>query len=331
MKKFIIRAFVLTLFAVVPFIVYLSYFCNGKSDPFYLKFTTPPMSSLILGTSRAAQGLQPSVFNESSLVFAKPMFNFGFTNNISPYGPIYLNAIKKKLSTASKNGLFILEVSPMSISVLRKEVSKEKGTFEEKNEILDNMQNFNMNPNYEYIFNYYPEPFYSIIFKNIRNDKNSFSRKYIKGFQNWASELREDGWLEVTVPMDSLSIKSRKDPRIETYKTYFPEHVFSPIRHEYLKKTIEYLSSYGKVYLVRVPVSPEMYELEKVFMPDFDAKMNQMSQQYSVKYINLIYKSSIDPTTDGNHLWKESGKLISIEILNNIVNKNIASVGEMPK
>src|SRR4051812_33254984 len=109
MKKFIIRLCVLAPFAIVPFLVYVTYFSNGKSDYFYLRFTTPPQPSLILGTSRAAQGLQPSVFNESNLAFAKPMFNFSFANNISPYGPIYLNAIKKKVSTASKNGLFILE------------------------------------------------------------------------------------------------------------------------------------------------------------------------------------------------------------------------------
>ena len=36
---------------------------DGNLDPFYIRFTTPKQKNMILGTSRAAQGLQPSIFD----------------------------------------------------------------------------------------------------------------------------------------------------------------------------------------------------------------------------------------------------------------------------
>jgi hypothetical protein len=189
-----------------------------------------------------------------------------------------------------------------------KEVFEETGTFME-------IRNVNKNPNFEYILRYYPEPYYTLLFKQIRKNTNSKLRKYIKGFQNYSSELREDGWLEVTVPMDSISFKDRLLPHIERHREYLANRNFSQYRLDYLKKTIELLQQHGRVVLVRLPVSKSFFEMETRYMPHFNDLMNQLSARYNIPYYAL---DNIYITTDGHHLFKRDSRKISAEILNKI-------------
>ena len=91
MKKFIVN---ICLFLIIVLLTILGVFwqADGKTDPFYLRFTTDKQNSLILGTSRAAQGLLPEVLN--SKLNRDDFFNYSFTLGHSPYGPTYLKSIK---------------------------------------------------------------------------------------------------------------------------------------------------------------------------------------------------------------------------------------------
>ena len=76
--------------------------------------------------------------------------------------------------------------------------------------------------------------------------------------------LHNNGWLEITVDMDSIDVAERIENKIITYRTKnLPVYNFSEYRFKYLDKTVSYLKNYGKVYFVRLPVSPEIYESEK--------------------------------------------------------------------
>ncbi|MCY0969567.1 hypothetical protein ACM642_10780 [Chryseobacterium sp. CY353] len=58
MKKFILKLF----FWIIPIIAihyFLGGFAGGNTDSFYKRFTSPQQSNLILGNSRAAQGIRP--------------------------------------------------------------------------------------------------------------------------------------------------------------------------------------------------------------------------------------------------------------------------------
>src|SRR5689334_18034252 len=90
------------------------FLANGTTDEYYLRFTTGKQRSMMLGGSRAAQGLHPSVFNnvDAPSLFAGPMYNFAFTMGHSPYGATYREAIARKLDPDTRNGLFILQVDP---------------------------------------------------------------------------------------------------------------------------------------------------------------------------------------------------------------------------
>ncbi|RDC62894.1 hypothetical protein [Adhaeribacter pallidiroseus] len=64
----------------------------GHLDTHYTRLTTTKAPSLIIGTSRAAQGILPLMFKE----MAPHMQNFAFTIMHTPFGPTYLDLIHKK-------------------------------------------------------------------------------------------------------------------------------------------------------------------------------------------------------------------------------------------
>ena len=101
MKKFLIKL-LLFLSVVILTFGYIFSFADGYTDPFYMRFTTAKQKNLIIGTSRAAQGIQPQILNKKlNLKF----FNYAFTVMHSPFGETYLNSIKSKLDESSKQNV----------------------------------------------------------------------------------------------------------------------------------------------------------------------------------------------------------------------------------
>jgi hypothetical protein len=301
MKNFLKKILVFVIAIPVLFAIVLAQ-ADGYTDPFYLRFTTPKQSSLILGTSRAAQGLQPQVFKE---VLNKEIFNYAFTLGHSPYGSIYLESIKKKLLKNGKNSTFIVAVDPWSISSISEDPN-DSLNFREVNRILDNTTFVNMDPNYFYL---------------IKNLKGNY---YKVLYGNWNTFLHENGWLEVNISMDSTSVNNRTNSKIENYTKNLQQYKFSSIRFEYLIKTISYLNQYGKVFLVRLPVHERMLDIEQQLMPDFNKKMKELIP-ITEGYLDLTPKHEDYQYTDGNHLYHESGKIVTEEIaewIKNIQLKN---------
>lgn len=297
--KFWYKALLLIGLSVLSLAVYFALFADGTSDNYYLRFTSRQQSSMILGTSRAAQGILPEIFNESDLDFDGPMYNFAFTMENTPYGPIYLEAINRKLESGTEDGLFILEVNPFSISTETE--NDDPLQYREVDNFIDTLHLFNMQPNLEYLLSAYAESYYTLMLKSL------FDRK---------SVLRQDGWLDVTVPMDEESVNQRQKAKVEQYRTHIlSTYEFSPIRLDALSETIEALLGSGTVLLVRLPTDCTFYEMESGYLPDFDRMMEKLSDVHAVPYINLAPDCSQVKTTDGNHLWKESGRLVSNRLL----------------
>jgi len=262
---------------------------DGYTDAYYLRFTTPKQNSLILGTSRAAQAMQPSVFDG---ILDKRIYNFAFTNSQSPYGSVYFESIKKKIKKESHKGVFVVAVSPWSISSETENLNDNK-SFREENLCLDNTTFVNMNPNIQYLLNNYSEPYYKLLFQE--NKSNVF--------------LHNDGWLEVCVKMDSFSVQKRLDSKVATYSK-LTNHKFSEYRLSYLKKTVAFLQSYGEVYLVRLPIHQNILTIKNDFLPDFERKIKPIINQSS-GYYDFTNQSESFTYTNGNHLYKDSGYKIS--------------------
>ncbi|MEX0996454.1 MAG: hypothetical protein WDZ45_05365 [Flavobacteriaceae bacterium] len=298
MKRIVIHILIYSSLLTVGFFALLAT-ADGATDPFYLRFTTPQKSNLILGTSRAAQGLQPSVFKKN---FEKEFFNYAFTLPHSPFGETYLNSIKMKLDTTVRDGIFIVTVDPWSIASSG-ENPNDPLLFQERHLCLGTTSNVNTKPNFEYLI-------------------ENFKGKYYKLFKPKSEDmfLHKDGWLEVNHQINSIDRLKYIELRVAEYKKEkLPLFNFSETRLNQLAKTVTYLKKYGRVYLVRLPVHKLMYKVDQTLIPDFNEKINPIIL-LSDGYFDLTPLNSNFEYTDGNHLEKNSGAIVSLKIAQSIQN-----------
>jgi len=292
MRKFIVQITILSILVLVAFALILSR-ANGYTDPFYIRFTTPKQQNLILGTSRAAQGVQPEVLKNA---FNRNFNNYSFTIAHSPFGATYLESIKNKLDHDQKDGIFIITVDPWSISSTTLSPN-DSLNFRELELCLSNTPKVDRDPNYTYL---------------LRNLKGKYRELVIR--KKAGLYLHNDGWLEISINMDSAIAEKRIAERVEMYRTTnLPYYQFSSLRLEYLQKTIEFLNQHGNVYLVRLPLHPDMMDIDNLLMPDFNEKIEQLAPQTKGYYDMTIFNDEFS-YTDGNHLYKESGKIVTNKI-----------------
>ncbi|MDF1547662.1 MAG: hypothetical protein P1P88_07555 [Bacteroidales bacterium] len=299
MKKFVLKSLIIFIFPFLFILGYAAYFADGLTDPFYRKFTSSRKKSLIIGSSRASQAIIPSIVEKQlKNVCENEIFNFAFSLDDSPYGPVYLNAIKKKVKNKSKNGLFLICVNPWTISRNKNNINDNQKKFRENERLLSKMFFVNLQVNYEYLI------------KNYNHGWASLSNK-----DDSTMVLHDNGWLEISIPMDSIFFMKRLDKNLKAYSGgHLQTLLFSPKRYFFLRRTIEFCLIHGKVFLIRLPVHEFIYNVEQEFMPDFDLKIETLAKEYNLQYLNFSARHSDYRTTDGNHLFKESGFKISREI-----------------
>ena len=291
MKKFLGHIAILGL-ALAISIGFVFSKADGYSDAFYLKFTSSKQSNLILGNSKAAQGLQPNILKQNFQ--KKEFYNYAFAMYSSPYGKAYYESIQKKLNTDNTDQTFILTIDPWSLCSTTKDPN-DSLNFRDNNSYLAAISNPNQKINYQYLFKYFDESYYKMLTKN----PTAF--------------LHDNGWLEVTLPIDQQSMERRTGFTLNSYKDKMENYNFSSLRYTYLLKTIEYLKKYGQVYLVRLPVHQELMEIENQLMPNFDQDI-QLAIDLSGGYLDMSSNNGIYEYTDGVHLTKESGRLVSEKI-----------------
>lgn len=296
MKLFITYSIVILFLVIITFLSIIT-LADGYTDAYYIRFTTPKQSSLVLGTSRAAHCIQPSILNE--ILGRNDFFNYAFTIGHSPYGPTYLKSMKRKLNQNTRNGIFILTVDPWSISSRCKNPN-DTTNFRELKNSLNKVHLVNTNPNFVYFLKAYDQPLINILVN-----------------KNNVVFLHHDGWLEVNVKMDSIKFAKNIVSKIKKYKQdNSPYYSFSTIRYQYLIKTIDYLKQFGSVYIVRLPVHPLMMDLDNDLIPDFSKMIQDISSLSDVPFLDLTTQNSNYIYTDGNHLHKDSGQLVTREIAN---------------
>ena len=299
MKRFIIKSGILILLVVGSFFS-LFFLADGYTDPFYVRFTTPAKTNLIIGTSKAAQGVQPRVLDT---LLDKSFFNYAFTNNHSPFGPVYFESIKKKLDTTGTEAIFIVTVDPWSIAVQGGEPEHPE-TFREASRFLADLDNVSASPNWAYLLDNLQGHYYKLL--------PAVAEPMF---------LHDDGWLEVEIPVDSLKFEEKslwranlwRQERLDTYR-------ISALRVAYLEKTISYLSDHGRVYLVRLPTHEAMLAIENDFMPDFNEQISGAIDM-AAGYLDLTPEAGRFLYTDGNHLYRDSGKEVSAWIGEYIQNR----------
>jgi hypothetical protein len=290
MKKFLtIIVVVLLLFLLCGLTTF--YQADGYADSYYLKVTTPKQSSLILGTSKATQGIQPQAL---ASVLGDSIYNYSFNIGTSPFGPAYLENVKNKLDDSSEDGIFILAVDPWSLSVASAEI-KSIEQLRERNSFIARLSNVSSKPNIGYLLNHFNGSYYGIFSKNS------------------PAKVEDDGWLHVSLDLDEESVERRREFTLKSYQGYLETYQLSDLRIEYLKEMIEYLDHYGDVYLVRLPVHPELQILEDSLSPAVNDRLKEAITRSS-GYLDFTKRNEDFNYTDGVHLTPESGELVSREI-----------------
>ena len=262
---------------------------KGQVDAFYGRFTSPRAGSLVLGTSRAAQGIQPAVLAARlGGHFDGPLLNYSFTLTHSPYGPAYLRSIQRKLRPEVKNGLFIVAVDPWSLSLTGPE-----GAFPEDNSFIGQLHQVSQNPNLPYLARYQTKPFYRLLLD----------------YATATERLHPDGWLEVRIGTDSAQVIARTVRKLHDYRLLTASQHLSAGRLLALRQTIDFLKQHGRVVLVRLPVGPSLLQLEQIYQPGFDHLMRQIAADYALTYLD--YSAQPYATTDGNHLQRAASAAFS--------------------
>ncbi len=301
MKKFVLRTIIFLLpLTVVGWFVFS--IADGTTDALYARFTTPKQSSLIIGTSRAAQGIVASELNRS--LNRDDIYNYAFTLGHSPFGPTYFESIKKKVDTSSSNGIFIVSVDPWSLCSKAEAIDSE-AEFSEQERAL-NTPFVDLNPNVFYLIEHYDNQYAQIIFDKTKTKLPLF--------------LHNDGWLEVSVAMDSTAVQLRTKEKVEDYKKQCPPNsIISENRWDYFKKTIEYLDKYGDVVIVRMPTGKEMLELEQLHFGNFNNRLQSFCSQNKLKYLDMTDGSYKYQYTDGNHLYATSSMQFTKDLAKRIL------------
>jgi len=299
MKRFLVNTSLFLFVLIASFFVVFS-MADGTTDAFYKKLSSQKQTSLIVGSSRAAQGIHPNIID--SVYGSNSIYNYGFTISASPYGKAYYTSILSKLKRKEEKGVFIIAVTPWSLSE-NKLTHTNTTPYPEDNDFIGKTNFVNMNPNIEYLLE-------SFVPKNeaiIRNKKR-------KGMYQ-TFYVQDNGWLEVTIESDMISREFRTKNKIESYRNRLVKYNgISEYRWDYLIKTINLFKEQGDVYLVRIPVIEAMLEVENELIPNFDEKIENLAKDYQIPYINMMPFNNEYEFTDGNHLTIASGKKFSLDL-----------------
>ncbi|GAB1452067.1 hypothetical protein MASR2M47_21230 [Draconibacterium sp.] len=309
LRKLILKFILFSLLLASVYFFAVWQVAQGQVDYFYSKFTHQA-SSLIIGISRSNDGISPSVIEQNfgNNEIDYPVLNFAFAHQTSDYGPVYLHAIQKKLRPETKNGLFILEVNPGSLSIPQSQPDS-ISTIQADQSFLSKINHFNQHPNFEYIRKMYNESLYKGFQKSRRIDKIRYSHA--------------DGWQEVLMKYEDYEVSNEevlewKGMKLEEAIKMKDQFKASKARMLYLEKTINYLKDFGEVYLVRVPISRELAEIEQSFWPEFNNLIDEIACKSKVGYFDYSMKGELYSTYDGSHLFGAGAKAFTQQLCNDI-------------
>ncbi len=291
----------LIILGIVTFVL-VNY--GGNVDFFYEKFTAPDAKSMIIGDSRSMQGIQPRAINKrfQNSSIELPMFNYSFTIAQAPMGPLYNESILKKIDPSTKNGLFVISVTPWMFGS-DKNKDNGAGEFREDHQPPHNMKFVSVNPNYEYLI------------KNL----NFF---HFKGAFRKNAVMHKDGWLEENnLPKEQVVFDDWKSGQARSLKRKIDEYKISKLRLRSLDTLIKELSKYGEVYVIRMPIDPDFVDIENLFYKDFDVDIKSITKQNNIPYINFnnIGSTNTFKTYDGHHLDKNAGLVFTKILCDSII------------
>lgn len=309
LRNLIIKFIVFSVIIAGVYFFAIWQLAQGQVDYFYSKFTHQA-GSMVIGISRANDGIVPSVveqnFGNDKIDY--PVLNFAFTNQISDFGPVYLNAIKKKILPGTKNGLFIIEINPGSLSILKSQPDTESTILKDQS-FLTKLRSFNKHPNFEYIREMYSHSLYKGFKKNRRIDVMRYCHA-----DGWQEVMQKNEYYEVSDEEIAEWTEGKLNEFSKTKDLFKP----SSARFKYLEETIRYLQGFGQVYLVRLPICSEFHENEQSAWPEFNSQIEEIAGKNQVNYLDYSMMGAQYLTYDGSHLFGHSAKAFTQKLCDDI-------------
>jgi hypothetical protein len=305
MKKIItVTSILIVLIAASLALVFMK--VEGESATYdlkYSKLSSSKQGSIIIGTSRPAQGIDPLLVDgiTSPVIHNQPLYNFSFNLGCSPFGPAYYRAIEKKITKGKGDSIrvFVISVDPWAVSDFTEDYQPEGASYYEDLTFMGKINQVEGTPNYDYLMTSFRRPLYSIFISGegkpkVRKMGAYFDKKHVY------SEDAIDKHI-------TAKMKFYKKEQLNKKK-------FSQTRYDYFEKTIELLNQYGQVIILRMPVSKEMHDLEEKYMPEFEEMVKKTSDKYELPFYNPYKRSGEYLSVDGNHLYGSGVKTFSKEL-----------------
>ncbi len=287
MKRFVFGTSAAAVTVLLIFGAAFAMMPSGKMGDVYERVSSPLQSSLVIGTSRAAQAVNPEIINARlKKLYPAPLYNFAFHLDASSYNPVYETAIHKKLAPHDgKRHLFVLAVDPWALRKLDS-IPQELA-----------LKSYSKRPNIEYL-------------------SKNFSRTWFSPLPTH-SFVNRHGRTEVDyAPKSKAEWEKRAGMRLAAYNDMARKYRYDYSSQQVLERIVRSLKKRGDVFLVRIPVSKPMKTLEDKVCPSFDTKMRNLSQKHNVKYLD--FSKTDYSTTDGNHLTQSEGNRFSQALADSI-------------
>jgi len=235
--------------------------------------------------------------------------NFAFEKSQSPYGKVYLEAIKKKIPKNTTRGIFILGVSPASFTATVRFTTAEEINKNDEKTLVGKISELNKDPNYEYI-------------------RKGFAGSLYKGLFPYNSQVttvfHDNGWEEFKLSTKNYQVTDEDIAKWTSqtmggYKRVLKEQpeVVSEIRIESFKELISFLKQHGQVFVVRMPVDSLVLGMEIQWWKEFNTQMTLISAANDVPYFDFSDATQYR-TYDGSHLSSAYAKEFSVRLAEDI-------------
>lgn len=295
------------IFSLFPLLTLFGVFLleNGKADPFYRKVIGGKKKSLIIGTSKAAQGIVPSVLNTKlGLIDENELYNFAFTILHSPFGDAYYTAIQKKLHEDTKDGLFIVTVDPWSLFSSKSDPN-DRSLMEEENLFLGRLFSFSPYVNFEYLLQFYINSYWEIPFRY---------------FVDNPMTLTDSGWLMVKPQPDGERFNKVYKSKVMEYRNRANGLKFSKYRFNRFVELVDFLQKRGSVHIVIMPVDEQIFQIEHEIYPGMVTELLEVCEQRGIPFKDFTEKNAAYRYTDGVHLNYKESSIFSYDLANWILN-----------
>lgn len=298
MKKFFYKTLLVISLTILPYLGFQFWFVS-QYDPNYAMLTHKS-ESIITGLSRGKR-ISPDIL-QKELKLSSMGQNLARSNSSTPYGLPYLSFLKRKIETSKDKSLHIVCVSPFAIM----DLAGAPKTGREANSPIYQLKEVNSSPNIEYLLN-------NLSFLLLRR-RIQEARKHLK------SVPHENGWHEV------IPLPGYKKNHIDLEQGF----TFSEARISYLEQTISFLKLTGTVYVIRVPISAEMLQIEDLLFSNFNELMEVISKDHTTPYFDYSQTGHLYEFTDipGHHLVSESAKRFTKKLAEDIKDQTILSAQE---